>query len=335
MAIKMLADGRFGVEIDRTGAKRVRRKFTTREQAEAFERTYLAEQAGISPTPETDRRRLADLIALWDRYHGINLADHDKRRRCLDAICADLGNPVAALLSAEHWVEYRYRRTVDGPPEQRITPKTFNNHQGYLAAVFHRLRKLRVIDYECPIAEVEPIKIQERQLSYLSTEQVAHLLATIEAGCANPSTRWVTELCLRTGARWGEAEQLRRKQLHGGLVTYVFTKSKRTRTVPLDPVFFEQLIQFGKGISPEGRLFSNCIGSFRRAVDRAGLDLPTGQCSHILRHTFASHFMMGGGNLLTLQKILGHADIGMTMRYAHLGPEHLRDALRLNPLAEA
>jgi len=39
---------------------------------------------------------------------------------------------------------------------------------------------------------------------------------------------------------------------------------------------------------------------------------------HDLRHTFASHFMMNGGNLYTLQKLLGHSDIQTTMIYAHL-----------------
>jgi hypothetical protein len=42
---------------------------------------------------------------------------------------------------------------------------------------------------------------------------------------------------------------------------------------------------------------------------------------HALRHTFASHFMMSGGNILTLQKLLGHADLKMTMVYAHLSPD--------------
>ncbi len=46
-----------------------------------------------------------------------------------------------------------------------------------------------------------------------------------------------------------------------------------------------------------------------------------------------SHFAMNGGNILTLQRILGHASINMTMRYAHLSPDHLQDAVRLNPLS--
>lgn len=48
---------------------------------------------------------------------------------------------------------------------------------------------------------------------------------------------------------------------------------------------------------------------------------------HALRHTFASHFIMSGGNILTLQKLLGHADIKMTLLYAHLAPDFLGDEL--------
>ncbi len=59
---------------------------------------------------------------------------------------------------------------------------------------------------------------------------------------------------------------------------------------------------------------------------------------HILHHTFASHYMMGGGDILALQRILGHSSMTMTMtmtmRYAHLSPEHLESAMRLSPLAQ-
>jgi len=41
---------------------------------------------------------------------------------------------------------------------------------------------------------------------------------------------------------------------------------------------------------------------------------------HALRHTFASHWMLKGGDIYRLQRILGHASIAMTQRYAHLAP---------------
>ena len=57
------------------------------------------------------------------------------------------------------------------------------------------------------------------------------------------------------------------------------------------------------------KLYSDPIKAFRNAIERAGIELPRGQSSHVLRHTFASHFMMNAGNILTLQKILGSVSI--------------------------
>lgn len=53
-----------------------------------------------------------------------------------------------------------------------------------------------------------------------------------------------------------------------------------------------------------------------------------------LRHTFASHWVMTGGDLFKLQKILGHATVQMTMRYSHLVPSAFEaDYGRLSKLA--
>ena len=45
---------------------------------------------------------------------------------------------------------------------------------------------------------------------------------------------------------------------------------------------------------------------------------------HDLRHTFASHYMMNGGNIYDLKSLMGHSDLQTTMRYAHLAPQHLK-----------
>jgi integrase len=88
------------------------------------------------------------------------------------------------------------------------------------------------------------------------------------------------------------------------------------------------------GMPGTGRLFMSCRAAFRGAYERCGFNTP-GQLTHILRHTFASHYMMGGGDILGLQRILGHATIAMTMRYAHMSPDHLESALHLSPLAQS
>lgn len=69
-----------------------------------------------------------------------------------------------------------------------------------------------------------------------------------------------------------------------------------------------------------------CKHPLWRACKRAGLRRVGW---HVLRHTFASHLAMRGVPLKVIQELMGHHDIKMTMRYAHLAPEIARDAVKL------
>ena len=83
-----------------------------------------------------------------------------------------------------------------------------------------------------------------------------------------------------------------------------------------------------------GRLIYPGYAAVRAAIRKVRPDLPEGQSIHVLRHTFATHFMINGGNIITLQRILGHSTIQQTMTYAHFAPDYLQDAVRFNPVAE-
>ena len=66
--------------------------------------------------------------------------------------------------------------------------------------------------------------------------------------------------------------------------------------------------------------------SFKTALRRSGIrDVHF----HDLRHIFASHLVMAGVDLTTVKELLGHKDIKMTLRYAHLAPAHKKKAVEM------
>ena len=206
-----------------------------------------------------------------------------------------------------------------------VKPRTVNLEQRNLSSVFGTLKKLGHWSAPNPLAGLPTFKIAEGELAFLAPDEIKRLLDAC-ADSQSPSLLMIAKICLATGARWSEAENLQGHQLSKYRITYTKTKGKKNRTVPISQELYDELPK------NRGRLFTPCSKAFERAVKRAGIVLPEGQCTHVLRHTFASHFMMNGGNILVLKEILGHADIKMTMIYAHFSPDHLEDAVLKNPL---
>lgn len=326
MAIKKVENG-WQVDVRPFGAhgKRVRKTFPTQAKAKRFE-SYVLGQAAIGepyePKPR-DKRRLKDLIELWYNHHGVSLRDGKRRCSQLNALADMMGNPLASTITPADASLLRQKRLSSG-----ITPNTVNHDQAHLRAVFNTLIRLDEWTEGNPFAKVQPLRLHEQELTYLTHDDIKALFTALSAS-NNPHVDLITRLCLVTGARWSEAQYLRAEMLRNGRVTYTATKNRRNRTIPLPQDLYDALKAHGPRV---GRLFPKpAYKAFSAAVLEAQINLPPGQRTHVLRHTFASHFMMNGGDVLTLQKILGHQSITMTMRYAHLSPDHLADAIKYAP----
>lgn len=303
----------------RTG-KQVRKTFKTKGEATRF-KNWILNAANVGEwNPHQDQTRLKDLIELWYDNHGKSLKDGLRRRTALTAICDVLGNPIGQKLDASQYVKYRSRRMSDG-----IKPKTCNNELTYAKSLFNELRSLKIIDYDNPLASIKPLKVDETELAYLTHDQITELLSAIEHHDAN----LIARICLATGCRWGEAESLKKRQIRNSQIHFTKTKNSKNRNIPISPELEAELLAI-----PKSQLFGFSLSAFRRALEKTSIELPDGQASHVLRHTFASHFMINGGNILTLQRALGHSSLKMTMRYAHLAPDHLSEVLTLNPMVK-
>ena len=311
---------------DGSEGKRVRKKFATKGEALRYEAHIKsqANQGDWNPKPK-DKRSFKDLVIEWHKAHGHLLKDGERRKKKLLDISEEWKNPTGTTILPKTYTDYRAKRI-----EQGISLKTCNNELGYINAVFNELNRTQAIDYENPLKSIRAAKIDENELSYLEKDQIAELLEKIESFSENKHVLIVTKLCLATGARWSEIEGLTLKQLKRYKVSLHKTKSHKSRTIPISEGLYKEMHAH---LKEHGSFGTSTISAFRRAMNQTTIELPKGQNAHALRHTFASHFIMNGGNILTLQKILGHSSIVQTMRYAHLAPEHLEDAVRLNPLA--
>jgi integrase len=139
-------------------------------------------------------------------------------------------------------------------------------------------------------------------------------------------------LSLNTGLRRGELFNLKWADIdftNSNLTVHGFnTKSGTTRHVPLNDEAIWALREWQRadreidGIVFPGKI-SDRLNNVRRSwgaiLDAAGIARFRW---HDMRHTFASRLVMGGVDLNTVRELLGHSDYKMTLRYAHLAPEH-------------
>ncbi len=324
MAIEQLPDGRWKVDVEPVKGKRFRKTVKTKAEALRFEATRRAEciqPVNWNPKPR-DNRKLSELIQQWYNLHGHAITSGRRRANLLQLMAKRLGNPVARKLTGADIVSLRRRELEAG-----AKPKSINNRLSFLKTVYNELYRLSDIDYVNPLAKVKPLKLQEVELSFLQVPQIRMLLDALDKSRSS-SVRLIAEVCLATGARWSEAQGLRLERVRNETVTFVNTKSKRVRTVPISSELAARVSAY---LEAKGR-FAVAMRAFRNALKASGIVLPRGQASHVLRHTFASHFIMNGGDIVTLSKILGHSSLAVTMRYAHLSPSHFREAVRFNPL---
>ena len=121
-----------------------------------------------------------------------------------------------------------------------------------------------------------------------------------------------------TGLTWDRVD------LSRGVIRLEITESGSRREVPLNEGSYRALVSLGP--KDNGRVFRTRYikTAYNNAVTTAKLDDVN---FHTLRHTFASWAVMRGVTLKELQELLGHSTLAMTMRYAHLAPEHLRTAV--------
>jgi integrase/recombinase XerD len=178
--------------------------------------------------------------------------------------------------------------------------------------------------------EIPAARQPERLPEILSREEVARL---IEAP-PNPKHRLLLATVYAGGLRVSEAVRLRVSDVDRQRMTLRIEqgKGRKDRVVPLSARLVGQIEALWKSEPPRHWLFPNRQGTrpiditvaqkvFGMAKLRAGITKRGG--IHSLRHAFATHLIEAGGDVPTVQRLLGHRSVSTTMRYFHLSQGRL------------
>jgi len=220
---------------------------------------------------------------------------------------------------------------------EEVAPRTINIELRCLSHMFTKALEWEYIS-DSPYKGVKQLAFQKKPPRFLTKEEVQMLLEN--------SSNWlrpILTVMLNTGIRESERARLKFKDLDFDKKRLLVhsPKTKNYRAIPMNEQVEETLLWLKENYislnsyktlerKPHQKeyVFCNEDGSpvlkikkaLANACKKAGLQ---GVTPHTLRHTFASHLVMSGVDLNTVQRLLGHTSISTTMVYSHLTEDHL------------
>jgi integrase len=284
------------------------------------------------------------MTALTDRYtrqYGSQKASHNREKSILKGIRKQLGHLFvreADGIAIDGW--YRGLMEEKGLSEGTAV-RHFNVMHHMMGKAATIWSKETGIDRN-PADEVEVKRPNDQRERYLSVEELRRLKQTLDEKMYRKGMKMINQtyyrlrlivlIALTTGMRIAEIFGLKWLDLlygEGLIAVRAKLKGGKIRYVPMPPELAAELRRY-PAVLGEDRVFppkrgakgerQRVEGSFETVLEMAGIE---DFRFHDLRHTFASWYMMNGGDLYELAKILGHANIKMTERYAKLAKTHI------------
>lgn len=222
-----------------------------------------------------------------------------------------------------------------------LSPRSVARALSAVRAFYRYLAQNDILE-NAALAAVRSPKLARTLARPLSPERAKAVTREIETLSAEP---WVAArdgavvlLLYGCGLRISEALGLNREVLPLGEALMIRGKGGKDRLVPLLPIVREAVADYVRRCPftppPGGPLFLGVRGrrlgarliQRRLQVLRGALGLPDSATPHALRHSFATHLLSNGGDLRTIQELLGHASLSTTQHYTKVDAARLMDA---------
>lgn len=311
--------------------KRTRRslKTTSKKVAELASKSIdvqiAKEELNLSAPRKVSFAKFCERFLSWYKVQNSKKSYKDYENLFNSTIIPHFKDYYLNDISVEMIEKYKGKRS------ESIRPASVNKELTALKHVFNKGIEWGYLKQN-PLTKVKKLKVSQKKFRFLSIDEIDLVLANC------PEFLYPILLTgIHTGLRKSELFRLEwndidfeRKIMTITAKGNEHTKNYRNREIPLT----NQLIECLKTIPHknnwvfvrgDGNRYSGWIkSSLISTINKAGIKKFT---FHDLRHTFASQLVMEGVDLPTIQKLMGHANISTTMIYAHLAPDHLKNAI--------
>ncbi len=240
------------------------------------------------------------------------------------------------------YVLYLMKRTrYNGHPytpaqTELLSSATIHGHVRTLRAFFNWL-VAEGLAQNNPAKDLKPPKVTRKVVSTLSDEEIGAILNTFSISPSDARNQTLFMILLDTGLRIGELVNLKMEDVHmdEGYLK-VMGKGKKERIVPIgnnaQRALQRYLFRFRR--KPTNPVTDNVFLSVSsKALTENSMKLMfsrlskrSGVCrlhAHLCRHTFATRFLINGGDVFSLQQILGHSTLEMVRHYVNLASSHI------------
>lgn len=297
---------------------------------EQFIEACLAERALAHDTILSYRRDLEDFVEY--------LKDSKKSEANIE------------ILDAEDFIKYLYNN--------KISARSINRKISTLKSYYHFKLSEGHVDYN-PLLKIDLPKYNSKLPIILSVAEIKKLLEFCDRDNSYEARRLsaMIHLTYASGLRVSELVSLKMQNITSGIDQTIVRKSfavigkgRKERIVVINANAQEAVALYLKirgnfKLNQYNKNFLFPSNSAAHHLTRqhfakqlklkaiaAGID-GSKVSPHILRHSFATHLLEGGADLRVIQELLGHADIGTTQIYTHLGSKQLKDTMdQLHPL---
>ncbi len=342
MSIHKINDGRYKVRWREGGRNRSQTVHGPHELAKKILRKKLSsrdENRHLDVKKEVNFRMSA-LVNRYREQYGLVKKSWDREKSILAGINDHLGMLFVREMSGNK-VDQWYRGLVTRGLSHGTAVRHFNVMHHMMEKAATIWSKETGIDRN-PADEVEVKRPNDQRERFLSAEEIFKLRSALDKQMCRTTGKGFNEIFFRlrlivlialtTGMRIAEIFALKWSDLlykEGLIAVRSKLKGGKMRYVPMSPELAAEFKRF-PAILSQDRIFPPVPGarrerqrvdkSFETILKLTGID---GFRFHDFRHTFASWYMMHGGDLYELAKILGHANIKMTERYAKLARAHI------------